>query len=193
MLEYGTIQRDPMKLPPKSLEALLQRGFSHFLGNEQASKIVAKIRTHIATTLSTPDHEVNQVDVTKDQINSFRAENAEQVKTWSDEVQASALKALDEGTIGVRAPGQRASVDPLTGAMRAIARSEVVTILKANSLAVPKGEATVKFGDGSTRTMEEMIAKRLTTHSERITAEAKKHLADVARKAKKVAEEALDL
>lgn len=189
-LEYGTITRDATKLPQKSLEALLARGFAHFLGNEQASKVVGRIRTAVATSLSTPEKEINQADISKDQVRAYREANAEQVTAWVNEVQATALKALDEGTVGVRAAGSGIRLDPRASEMRSIARTEVVTTLKANGLKVPKGEETLSFSGGETRTMDQMITKRLELHAERIGKEADKAIAEKARKAKKVSEEA---
>jgi hypothetical protein len=189
MLTYGEITRDPAKLPVASLNALLARGFTHFLGNEQASKVVGRIRTEVATSLSTPEKEVNQADVTKEQVQSFRAANAETVAKWTQEVVADALKALDEGKVGIRAAaGPR--VDPITNAMNGIARSEVVTILKSNGLKTPKGDEVITFGEGVTRTMAQMIAKRLADHGERIRKEAEKHVAEAARKRAKIEAEA---
>lgn len=181
MLQYGDITRDPAKLPEASLAALLARGFAHFLGNEQASKVVSRIRSEIA------GENGKATDVSKEQVQAFRAENPDKVNAWANEIVAEALKSLDDGSIGTRAAaGPR--VDPITGAMNSLARAEVVTILKANGLKTPKGEETIAFGD-ATRTMAQMIERRLASHGERLRKEAERQVADAARrKAKTEAE-----
>lgn len=180
MLTYGDISRDPSKLPETSLQALLARGFTHFLGNEQASKVVSRIRAAIVEGT-----ERKADSVTKEEVQAFRAAQPERVNGWLGEIVNDALKSLDEGTVGIRAAGGP-KVDPVTAAMNSLARTEVVTILKANGLKTPKGEETITFGNGETRTMAQMVEKRLADHGERIRKEAERQIADAARRKAKV-------
>lgn len=182
-LTYNTITRDVAKLPEASVMALLSRGFSHFLGNEQASKIVSRIRGHLAG-------DGKASDVTKESVNAFRDDpaNQERIAAWEKEVIEAALKALDEGTVGVRTlAGPR--VTPLETAMRRQARDEVSTILKANGLKVPTGENTVEL-QGEAFTMEQLIDRRLDKHGDRIRKESEKRLADERKKRERLAAEA---
>lgn len=183
MLEFNNITRDPAKLPEASLKALLARGFGHYLGNEQQSKVVSKIKAHLANGGKASD-------VSKDQVKAFREANPDQVKTWADEAIASALQALDNGTVGVRAPGAP-RVDPLTAAMHSIARAEVARVLRASGAKVPKGDETVQLGAESF-TLAQLVERRLARpdHGPRIKREAEAKVKADARKAAQVDSEA---
>ena len=59
---YGTHTLDFTKLPAKSLEAMLKRGVTHFLGNEQASKVSGWKARFVETEKREPnDDEVAEV------------------------------------------------------------------------------------------------------------------------------------
>ncbi|MDE1882338.1 MAG: hypothetical protein KGI89_17525 [Euryarchaeota archaeon] len=187
MLTFGKYEFDESTLPAKSTQALLARGYTHYLGNEQASKLVGKIKSAIA------GKDGKAGDVTREQVVAFRKENEAQVTAWNDELIQAALKALSDGSVGQRATGAglRGQVrSPLEAARQAIARSEVLTILKSRGIKVPKGDQTITFGNGETRTMPQMIARRIELHAERIEAEAKKQVAAQERKHAAVAKEA---
>ena len=85
MLTYGDITRDPATMPEASRNALLARGFSHLLGNEQASKVVARIRKALAE--GKPDG----YEATKADVQAFRESNGKLVSAWADEARADAL------------------------------------------------------------------------------------------------------
>jgi len=183
MLKYGEITRDESKLSDVSRNALLARGFSHYLGNEQASKVVAKIRAILANGGKASD-------VTKEAIKTWREnpENASKLETFEIECEQAALAALDNGTIGVHVSSGRVSRDPVQAAMTAIARREVSDVLKGAGLKTPKGEETVDMG-GQAFTMEALIARRLEKHADRLHKEAERQVADAQRKAKRLQEE----
>ena len=186
MLTFGNLTRDPTKIPEASLKALLARGFAHYLGNEQASKIVGKIRQALVEGTQR-----KVAEVSKEEVRAFREAHGDQIGKWEDEAREEALKALDAGTMGVRvATGGGPRLDPVAAGMAAIAKAEVRTILKANNLKEPKGEETLAFGNGQTRTMAQMIEKRLADHGERIKKESEQAIAAQARKMAKVKAEA---
>jgi hypothetical protein len=152
---------DFASLPEPSLVAMIRRGLAHYLGNEQASKITGKIRTAISTELSTPDHEVNQVDVTKEQVAAFRLSNSIQVEEWKAEVEAAALAALAAGTVGQSVRGPSApKLDPLAAEIRRIAKEHVKAALKKAGIAFPTGEKTVSLG-GKEYTAEELVSRAI--------------------------------
>lgn len=146
IIEYGTHKIDITKLPEKSVNALIARGLTHFLGNEQASKVAAKFKDVEGTT-------------------------DEQRATAKAEYVALAVKALHEGTIGNRTgSGPRGtSVDSV---MRGLAEAEVKGILKHNKLSMPSGDKVVKFADGTTLTRAQLIDRRIEKHGERLRKEA---------------------
>src|SRR5258706_6466523 len=166
-IQYGSHALDTAKFHPTAIEAMVRRGVSHYLGNEMASKVVAWEEA---------------------QVKAGTPPSAEAKLAQKEAFQLEAIEALANGTVGQSNRGPR--VDPLVGPMQAIAKREVIDTLKANNIKPPKGEDVVTFGDGATRTMGQMIEKRLASHGQRIEAEAKKVLADQARKAEKAKKEA---
>ena len=182
MLTYGDITRDPATMPEVSRNALLARGFSHLLGNEQASKVVARIRKALAE--GKPDG----YEATKADVQAFRESNGTLVSAWADEARADALKTLDEGTLGVHA-ARGPSRDPIESAMRTIARTLVSDTLKKNKLKIPSGDKTVTLA-GQDFTMDELIDRQIAKNGDHIHKEAERKVAEDERRAKRLREEA---
>jgi hypothetical protein len=166
VITYGDHEINVKSLPEVSVHALLRRGLSHFLGNEQASKVTAWAKRF-------------------EEENKREATEEEKAKAKADYI-AAALTALNEGTVGnvVRGP----KVDPITARVQKLAKKEVLDILKAQSIKAPKGDEVITFGNGETRTMEQMVSKRIELHGERFAKEAKKQLDAEAKKAEAVKE-----
>lgn len=171
-IQYGTYQLDTAKFHPTAIEAMVRRGVSHYLGNEMASKVVAWTEAENKERAKTGAAAVTDAEK----------------ETQKAQFQADAIAALEAGTVGQSNRGPR--VDPLVAQMQSIAKREVIDTLKANNIKPPKGDDVVTFGDGATRTMAQMVEKRLAGHGSRIESEAKKHLAELARKAEKAKKEA---
>lgn len=171
-IQYGNHALDTAKFHPASLDAMVRRGVSHYLGNEMASKVVAWSETETKERAKTGAPAITDAEK----------------EAKKNELQLEAIAALEAGTVGQSNRGPR--VDPLVAQVMAIARREVIDTLKANNIKPPKGEDVVTFGDGATRTMAQMVEKRIANHGPRIEAEAKKHLAELARKAEKAKKEA---
>jgi len=177
--QYGDIALDTAKFHPTSVDAMIRRGVSHYLGNEMASKVV---------TWEASENKARQEAATKEGRATYNPVSDEDKAAQKALFQADALAALEAGTVGVSNRGPR--VDPLIALMQSIAKREVIDTLKANGIKPPKGSDIVTFGDGATRTMEQMVEKRLGLHGERIKKEAERHLAELARKAEKAKKEA---
>lgn len=164
-ITYGTTTFDFSKLPEASTVAILKRGLTHFLGNEQASK-VAGWKARFAKTEGR--------EATEAEIDEQRAAYV-----------ASAIEALQNGTVGTHVRGP--SVDPVEAAMEKIARNEINLVLKSNGAKfIGKGEdRKVTFADGSAFTMDELIERRLgnAEHGARIRKEAEKALKAAAKTA----------
>ncbi len=158
---------DLTALPAKSISALISRGLSHYFGSEQSSRV---------KNLKDAYLEEHKVEMAEDEVNALKAERF-----------TVAMKALVEGTIGSRAVG--ITIDPIEKIKTQIARSQVIDILKANGIKVPKGEEAVEFADGNKKTMEEMVKTRLDVNGEAIDKEAAKVLK--AKQSAKAAAEAL--
>jgi hypothetical protein len=170
-ITYGTHSIHIESLPATSLEALLRRGISHYLGNEQAAKVTNRKADYQAKHGEHPDDEL--------------------VAAWKSEVQTAAVEKLMAGTIGQHAP-RAPNVDPVEREAGKIALAEVRIILTNNGIKTPKKGEPVTFKNGSQATLEEMVARRLVNPTEgpRIMKEAEKAVKAAA--AKKFALEAGD-
>lgn len=168
---YGTITLDFTTLPPKSLEAMLKRGVTHFLGNEQASKVSGWKARLAEGSDEAP----------------ARVPSDEEVSAKKAEYVAAALAALQAGTVGTASRGP--SVDPVEAEMDRIAKREIKAILEKNGAKFAgKGEdRKVTFADGSAFTMDELVDRRLANATEgaRIKSEAEKAIRQAAKQAEK--------
>lgn len=136
-ITYGEHSLALSKLPPVSLHRLASYGLSHLLGNQMSSKVVAW----------------SDKDENKDATDEAKA-------TVKAEFQAKAIASLMDGTIGQHA-ARGPSVDPVEAEMARIAKTQVVTVLKANGTKVPKKDEAVEFADGSKFTMGQLVERRL--------------------------------
>ncbi len=174
-LTYGAHVVDFATVPPQSVTAMLRRGFSHFLGSEQASKVTAYFD---------PDRKLAEGEARLEDTE----ENRQKVKA---DYQAKAVDALLAGTVGMSTRGP--SIDPITTVINRLARAEVGNILKASGVKPPKkAEDTVEIG-GQKFTMEQLVSRRLDPtkpYAERLGKEAAKIVADQAKKAAKALEAA---
>ncbi len=165
---YGQLQIDSDKVHAVAIDALIRRGLSHLLGNEQSAKVgpeSAWFKSVVTATGNNP--------------------TAEEVSAQKVEFQKVAIQSLYDGTIGTRVSGPR--VDPLETEMNAIAKREVSDVLRTQGIKkFPTGDATVTLGSESF-TGNQLIARRITKHGERIKREAEKVMNDKAKKAKAAA------
>lgn len=158
---YNGIEVDTSKLPEASINALLSRGLTHYLGSEQASKVTAKVA-------------------------AFEKEHGEapaedEKAAWKAQFIADAVKALQDGTIGTRTGGPR--LDPLAKAIRDIAGEEVTALIRNAGHKVPKGKETVSVR-GEEVTFGQLVDRRLANpeHAERIGKAAKARVAEAAKR-----------
>jgi hypothetical protein len=150
------------------MEALIRRGISHLLGNEQSAKVGPE------SAWAKGFKAANGRDPSKEDV------NAQKVLFQKD-----AIAALYEGSIGTRVSGPKA--DPLTGEMNSIAKREISDVLRTQGIKkFPAGDATVTLG-GSSFTGDQLIERRLAKHGERIKREAEKVLSEKNKKAKAAA------
>jgi hypothetical protein len=143
----------PADIPTVSLFALAQRGFSHVLGNEVASKLAAFRKTEAGAAAD-------------------EAEVAEFVKAKRNE----ALEKILNGTLGVRS----ATAPRVTG-LEALMRRVAVEFLQARfaayskkagvKVSLPTGDKVVEVA-GRAMTREQLIEAELKRNGEQIKAEA---------------------
>lgn len=168
VIKYGDHIADFNTLPEASLVAMLRRGFAHFMGSEQASKV---------TSHFDPENETPVPDSPE-----ARAE-------FKAQCQTKAMAALVAGTVGMSTRGP--AVDPITTIIRRLAKAEILPILKANGLAWPKkAEDVVSFPNGDKFTGAQLVDRRIAKEGERLGKEAKKVADEQARRNKKLEENA---
>lgn len=166
---YGNITLDFTKLPAKSLEAMLKRGVTHYLGNEQAAK-VSGWKSRFADD------------------NNGAVPGDDEIAAKKAEYVSAAVAALEAGTVGMATRGPAA--DPVEAEMERIAKREINAILKTNGAKFSgKGdERKVTFANGQSFTMDQLVERRLANPSEgpRIKTAAEKAIKQAAREAEKV-------
>jgi hypothetical protein len=165
VLKYGDFTADFNTLPEASMVAMLRRGFAHFMGSEQASKVTGYFKPENAEEDTLPD----------------TAENREAKKR---EYQTAAFAALVAGTVGVST--RQPAVDPITKIIRRLALADVKTKLDnaKPKLAWPKKASDViEFPNGQKMTGEELVTRQVAKKVDEYTKEAKRIAAEQAKKA----------
>ncbi len=156
--KHGDITLNPADVPTVSLFALAQRGFSHVLGNEVASKLAAFKKTEEGGAASEAE------------IEAF-------VKAKREE----ALEKIMQGTLGVRT-----ATAPRVSGIEAIMRKVAVEFLQARfaayskksgtKVSLPTGDKVVNVA-GRDMTREQLIEAELKRNHEAIKQEAERRQA----------------
>jgi hypothetical protein len=95
-VDDGAITFKWSELPPVSQFRAAKGGIAHMLQNEVASQVVGRIRKELG-------HNAKTNPVSKEQVQAFRANNADVVNGWDAEFTAEKVKAIREGTLMDRA------------------------------------------------------------------------------------------
>lgn len=178
---YGEHQVDRAKLPEATVHAIFNRGLVHFLGNEQASKVTNALQRETERLVKEFEAEAKRpaTDEEKEQFRDMAEGKRAELKASYIE---AALKAMNEGTIGVgRSRGPAA--DPIEVEMERFAKAEVKLALQAHGIKVPKGDEAVQFADGTKLTMDDLVDRWMTKNGDKAKAHAEKVLRDKAKKA----------
>jgi hypothetical protein len=155
-------EHDFDSLPEASRQAMVNRAVNHIVGNEVASSVVGFIKSEIATAAN-----IKPEAVSRDAIKVYRGENGAVIDAKTAEFCSAKLKAVLDGTLGVRAAGSGPRlVDPVAREIRKIAETEIGLILAAhkdaegNELKLPRGDATLTLGD-ATFTRGDLVDRHL--------------------------------
>jgi len=142
MLTYGNHQIDETRFPPTITERLLGRAVAHILGNEVSSAILSWQKKQIA------GKEGKANEVTDAMLEAWRKSetNVKASEEQEDLLRAAKIAAMYDGTLAVRTV-RAPTRDPVEAAARAIAKSEIVGILKANKLKFPGKDETIQLGE----------------------------------------------
>lgn len=174
--EYADNTIDFSKVPQPSIEALLSKGVTHFLGNEQASKV---------TAWKTKVTDERAAEAKKNGTEATPLTEAE-IEAKKNEFVTKALQAIYDGEIGA---GRGPRLDPVEREFRSLVDAHIANTLAGNGIKFPKGrklpgdDETIQFANGQTRTLEQMRENVSKTHGDRLRKDAEKRVADIAKKA----------
>lgn len=159
-ITYGETNLDFSTLPEQSLRAMVSRGVSHFLGNEQAAKIGPKSPWY------TKFEKENKRPPTEDEIKAKKASNL-----------AAAVQALVAGTVGTaRGP----KVDPIEAEMERMAERDMWDRLAGMELCKknkkPDDDDEFTFDNGSTFTFGKLVEMKLAKDDATLRAAATKKI-----------------
>lgn len=167
-ISYGTYNLDFSKFPAQSSLAMLKRGVTHYLGNEQAAKV---------TNWKAKFLEENKVEPADDEVAAKK-----------NEFILAAIAALEAGTVGMATRGP--SIDPVEAHIERIAKAEINNILRASGTKFTgKGEdRKIVAANGDSFTMDDLVERRLANPTEgpRIRKLAEKAVKDAAKAAEVV-------
>lgn len=146
-ISYSSFTVPRSAVPPASIEAMISRGLTHFMGSECASKVTAwKAKQEVPPTGAEIDAKLVEV----------------QTEAWTKFV---------EGKVGVRAPGAGPKISHHDTVVRKITTDELRVILKNIGVKFPKGDEQVTLG-GTDYSLDDLIDRRLAKEGERINKEA---------------------
>ena len=180
---YGDHTIDLASLPSASLLALTRRGLTHFLGNEQASKVSGWIKRR------------TEEKPVEGQPAPLGAPNDAEIAAYRADKIAEAVAALSAGTIGQRAVGEP-KASPVDAEVKRLAVAEVMAVLVSNGMAKSgakgmKADASLTFNAGTADetvvTFGDLVARRIDKHGDRLRTEAEREIARREREAAKVA------
>lgn len=166
---YGAFTFDLSTLPESTLVAMVRKGISHYLGNEQASKVSTWAKARAESDLG--------------------AANDVELATYKSDVVAAAVASMHEGTVGANTRGPRGS--SLDTEIKKIATKEIMDLLTQHGISKPKKAADpISFPNGDAFTLAQLVERRLAKFGERITNEAEANMRAAARRTAQEAAEA---
>ena len=157
-LKWGDYTIATADIPPANLSVLAQYGFSHFMGNQQASKLAGWLKTEDGATASEDD-------------------KAAKAKEFRD----AAFARITEGELGVRAStgGAGASRNPFEALCKRIAVERLTAKLKKLGHKLPTGDKVLSIG-GKDMSRDDLIAAEMRHGQSAIEAEAHRRQAEAA-------------
>jgi hypothetical protein len=139
-------------VPAKSLAVLCQRGFTHFLGNEQAAKLV---------TWKKKEENASATD--------------EAVKEFLKVTRQSAFDAVVSATMGTRSASGAPRVTGIDAVMRRIAVEMLTAELAKHNVKLPTGDKTIEVR-GKAYTREQLIETMLKRRNDLIKEKAQERM-----------------
>lgn len=157
-LKWGDYAIATADIPPANLSVLAQYGFSHFMGNQQASKIASWKKTEEGEAASDDEAEAK-----------------------AKEFRDAAFARITEGELGVRvSTGTGASArNPFEALCKRIAVERLTAKLKKLGHKLPTGDKVLSIG-GKDMTRDDLVAAEMRHGQAAIEAEAKRRQAETA-------------
>jgi hypothetical protein len=139
-------------VPARNLAVLCQKGITHFMGNEQASKYVAYKASDVGKAASKEDQ-------------------LAWLKTCRDE----AFEKVLNGTLGIRSASGAARVTGIDAVMRRIAVEMLTAELAIHNAKLPTGDKTIEVR-GKAYTREQLIETMLKRRADLIKQKAQERM-----------------
>lgn len=183
-LEYGEITRDSDKLAQPVVEALMQEGFTHWLGNRVSSNVVGQIKLKIGKATNT-----KAAEVTTAQVKQYREAHGDDVNAIQAGIVSAVLAKIDAGEVPFERTGGggvRETVTPLVREMRRLAEAELIAMFASKGMELPNASSKISMA-GKEYTRLDLIKLRVgnPVHAERLKAEAERALAALERNAQR--------
>lgn len=156
-LKWGDYAIATADIPAHNLSVLAQYGFSHFMGNQQASKIAGWLKTEEGATATDDEKDAK-----------------------AKEFRDAAFARITEGELGVRvSTGTGGKVDSFTALCRKIAVERLTAKLKKLGHKLPTGDKVLSIG-GKDMSRDDLIAAEMRHGQAAIEAEAQRRQAETA-------------
>lgn len=147
----GTAKINTAELPDASIVDMMKRGFNHYTGSVQNTKVTNKVKALLAEQSGR-----KASDIGESEVNAWRKAHESESERYLQEYINEALQALREGTTGMRATAapKRDRVD-----IRLEARvlTYIENNLKSHNLVLPKDDSTTIDWGGEKRTRSSFI------------------------------------
>ena len=183
-LSYGNFSIDFASLPAASQDAIANEGFTHYLGNRVASKVVGSFRSaaraeYIKVNGGDAWKALSKAEQTSAEKDGIPPSDSPEYQAALDAARAETFEAMKAGTLGVseRAP----SMSPFDAEVAKFVKEQVLDILKGQGLwkgaKNPTPETVFAFANGD-RTFASLLDGWLAKNTDEAHKHANKVLAD---------------
>lgn len=177
-LTYGGYEIPLEDVPFGNVLAMIRRGITHYIGNEQAAKVTAKADAYVKKAAAEYAEANAGIAPDADTLEAIKADAEALRGDWAKEVRDAAYKTLMEGEVGAGARGP--AVDPFEAECERLAKARIKARFDAQSprIKMPKEGEKVQLANGEF-TLDELIERQLShpEWGEAIRAEAEATLA----------------
>lgn len=190
-LEYSTdrnggfeVSFDSAALSAVVVEALMDEGLTHWLGNRAISNAIGAAKIIIGK-----EQKIKASEVTTAVFKTWRTSNASVYDTMLREIRDGIVAKIRAGEVPFERSGgggSRETITPLVREMRRIAEAELVAMFATKGLELPSASGKINMA-GKDYTRLDLIKLRVgnPAHADRLKSEAERALAALERSAQR--------